>query len=69
MSDGVRFWSGDEGRGEERGWGEATGTRGVMGGEKASGRSADDKPSFEETLDSLLEREQEEIIGRFFIYM
>ena len=33
------------------------GTRGVMGGEKASGRSAADSPSLEETLDNLLEEE------------
>ena len=55
MYEGVRLGTGEGGRGEESGCGEVIGTRGVMGGEKASGRSAAYKPSLEETLDSRLE--------------
>lgn len=48
--------SGDGGRGEERAWGEVREPRrGVAGGEKVSGRSAEENPSLEDTLDSRLE--------------
>ena len=46
---------GEGGMGEETGWGEErVARRGVTGGEKVSGRSAEDIPSLEETLDSRL---------------
>ena len=49
------MWRGEGGRGEGRGWGEARGpSLGVTGGEKASGRSVAETPSFDETLDNRL---------------